>query len=40
MSDRPLDENKVIAKYKELQAQCQQYVAKITELEVELNEHK
>mmetsp|Transcript_5253 Transcript_5253/g.8041 ORF Transcript_5253/g.8041 Transcript_5253/m.8041 type:complete len:128 (+) Transcript_5253:94-477(+) len=42
MSDsaKPLDENKVIAKYKELQSECQTYATKISELEQELGEHR
>jgi chaperonin cofactor prefoldin len=39
-SEKPLDENKVIAKYKELQSECQNYATKISELEQELGEHR
>jgi hypothetical protein len=39
-SEKPLDENQVIAKYKDLQSECQSYAAKISELEQELGEHR
>uniref|UniRef100_A0A7S2EK20 Prefoldin subunit 2 n=1 Tax=Ditylum brightwellii TaxID=49249 RepID=A0A7S2EK20_9STRA len=37
---RPLDENAVLVKYKELTAECSNLVNKITELEQDRNEHK
>lgn len=37
---KPLDENQVIARYKELQSECQSYASKISELEQELGEHR
>jgi len=36
----PIDENAVLAKYKELQNECTNLVTKISELEVDRNEHK
>lgn len=39
-SDKPIDENQVITKYKNLQSECQSYASKISELEQELGEHR
>eukprot|EP00594_Rhizosolenia_setigera_P011062 CAMPEP_0178969198 /NCGR_PEP_ID=MMETSP0789-20121207/18708_1 /TAXON_ID=3005 /ORGANISM="Rhizosolenia setigera, Strain CCMP 1694" /LENGTH=131 /DNA_ID=CAMNT_0020655275 /DNA_START=576 /DNA_END=971 /DNA_ORIENTATION=+ len=39
-TEEPIDENAVIAKYKELQNECSSLITKITELEVDRNEHK
>jgi prefoldin subunit 2 len=39
-SEKPLDENQVIAKYKELQSTCQSFATKMSELEQELSEHR
>lgn len=39
-TEAPIDENAVIAKYKELQNECSSLITKITELEVDRNEHK
>ena len=39
-SEQQIDENQIVAKYKALQAECQQYMQKISELEIDLNEHK
>eukprot|EP00559_Dactyliosolen_fragilissimus_P005053 CAMPEP_0184855488 /NCGR_PEP_ID=MMETSP0580-20130426/723_1 /TAXON_ID=1118495 /ORGANISM="Dactyliosolen fragilissimus" /LENGTH=125 /DNA_ID=CAMNT_0027350013 /DNA_START=14 /DNA_END=391 /DNA_ORIENTATION=+ len=40
MTSPPLNENEVIAKYKELTNECNSLVNKITELEQEENEHR
>lgn len=39
-SEKPIDENQVISKYKNLQSECQSYASKISELEQELGEHR
>ncbi|GFH48187.1 hypothetical protein CTEN210_04663 [Chaetoceros tenuissimus] len=39
-SEKPLDENQVIARYKELQSECQSFQGKISDLEQELGEHR
>jgi chaperonin cofactor prefoldin len=39
-SEKPIDENQVIAKYKELQSTCQSFATKMSELEQELSEHR
>jgi hypothetical protein len=39
-SDKPIDENQVINKYKNLQSESQSYASKISELEQELGEHR
>ena len=36
----PMEENAVLAKYKELQNECTNLATKISELEVDRNEHK
>mmetsp|Transcript_35115 Transcript_35115/g.51574 ORF Transcript_35115/g.51574 Transcript_35115/m.51574 type:complete len:130 (-) Transcript_35115:244-633(-) len=40
MSGAPIDENAVLAKYKELQNECNSLMSKISELEADCNEHK
>jgi len=40
MAASNLDQNAVVAKYKELQNECSQLVNKITELEFDRNEHR
>lgn len=39
-NEKPLDENQVIARYKELQSECQSFQGKISDLEQELGEHR
>ena len=39
-SEKPIDENQVILKYKNLQSECQSYASKISELEQDLGEHR
>jgi hypothetical protein len=39
-SDKPIDENQVIAKFKELQSQCKHFATKISEMQEELGEHR
>ena len=39
-SDKPIDENQVIAKFKELQSECKTFATKISELQEELGEHR
>jgi hypothetical protein len=35
-----LSQNEIIGKYKSMQAECNQFITKITELEMERNEHE
>jgi len=39
-AEKPLDENAVIAKYKDLQTECNSLINKVTELEADRNEHR
>mmetsp|Transcript_30885 Transcript_30885/g.47343 ORF Transcript_30885/g.47343 Transcript_30885/m.47343 type:complete len:116 (+) Transcript_30885:130-477(+) len=39
MTEKPLSQNAILAKYRELNADYQQLITKVTELESERNEH-